>query len=40
MSQRARAANTRNHVRQLEYLRKRIVMLPKLRDEKKGKEKK
>lgn len=33
MSQRARTKNEMNHKRQIEYLRKGIVMIPTLREE-------
>lgn len=36
MANRARTPNNQNHSRQIRYLRNGIVMLPKLRDEKKG----
>lgn len=36
MAKRARVHNKMNHSRQLNYLRKGIVMLPKVKDEKKG----
>ena len=39
MAKRARLHNALNHDRQMEYLRKGVVMLPKLKDEKKGKKK-
>ena len=37
MSNRAMVPNKKNHARQIEYLRKGIVMIPKLKDEKKRK---
>ena len=37
MSSRTKKSNEANHRRQLGYLKKGIVMLPKLRDEKKTK---
>lgn len=37
MAKRARVNNKMNHSRQLDYLRKGVIMLPKLKDEKKGK---
>lgn len=38
MANRAKAHNESNHTRQINYLRKRVVMLPTLREEtKKGK---
>ena len=37
MSSRTKKNNEANHARQLRYLKKGIVMLPKLRDEKKTK---
>lgn len=36
MARRARVHNKTNHSRQLDYLRKGVVMLPKVKDEKKG----
>ena len=36
MAKRARVHNKMNHSRQLDYLRKGVVMLPKVKDEKKG----
>lgn len=33
MSQRARTKNEMNHKRQIEYLRKGVVMIPTLREE-------
>ena len=40
MSQRAKTKNQMNHNRQLEYLRKGVVMIPTLREEIKKKERK
>lgn len=34
MANRAKAHNESNHIRQINYLRKRVVMLPTLREEK------
>ena len=39
MSQRAKTKNQMNHNRQLEYLRKGVVMIPTLREEVKNKKK-
>lgn len=37
MANRARNHNSINHSRQIQYLKKGVVMLPKLKEEKKGK---
>lgn len=34
MANRAKAHNESNHTRQINYLRKRVIMLPTLREEK------
>lgn len=39
MAKRAKVHNAKNHARQLGYLRRGVVMLPTLKEEKKGENK-